>query len=81
MCHTVHDERDRTVARHVRGRTEGIQRDVGGDHESNLSIVEAQHGAEQARGRHDGAAGDAGGCDHRDTEHEDEADPLQGGDG
>ena len=79
MRHAINNERDRAVARHVRRGTEGIQRDVGGDHERDLRVVEAQHRAEQAGGRHDGATGHAGGGDHRDAEHEDEADPLEGG--
>ena len=79
MRHAINNERDRAVARHVRGGAEGIQRDVGRDHEGDLRVIEAQHGTQQTGGRHDGTAGDAGGGDHRDTEHEDEADPLEGG--
>ena len=72
----VHDERDRAVAGDVGGGAEGVDHDVGRDHEREHRVVEAQVGLQQAGSRHDGAARHARGRDHHDAQQEDEAEDL-----
>lgn len=76
----VHDERDRAVAGDVSGGAEGVDHDVGRDHEREHRVVEAQVGLQQAGSRHDGAARHARGRDHHDAQQEDEAEDLTAGD-
>ena len=72
----VHDEGQRTVARHIAGCAETVHGYVEGYHQCLVVFREAEHRRKYAEGGHDGPARHARSRHHRDAEHTDEAGHL-----
>ena len=58
-----------SASRDVAGRADGVRRQVQGDHERDLRLVEAEHGLKEPDRRHYRAAGNAGRRDHHYAGH------------
>ena len=60
------------VTGYVASSTKAVLQCEDGQHQAGSDVIEAQHGDDQTQRGHDGAAGDAGGADSKDSQQETE---------